>query len=167
MEENIIKYEPQTNPSVLTVPTTMQYSPHLMGPVYHHEWNPNMYINNIASDPNVHSYVPAGMAFVPNMFSTNNENQELPSMREGGRRGRGRGGKSYSRNINPASEIQAGYIGDPGQYPLNMSYHPHYLCISDPNVTSQQHPAAGQPIFFPPCHNNYIPTMPQQTHHVE
>ena len=161
-----MKYEAQTNASssvLVTVPSTIPYGQQIMAPVYH-EW-PNMYINNIASDPNVHQYI-QGMAYPPNMYSPNNENQEISSMREGGRRGRGRGNKSYNRNMNHANEMQAGYMGDHGQYSLSMPY-PPYLCISDPTVTTQQHPAAGQPIYFPSPALAYAPPMAQQTHRIE
>ncbi|XP_016839579.1 ubiquitin carboxyl-terminal hydrolase 10 isoform X1 [Nasonia vitripennis] len=166
MENNVMKYEAQTNSSssvLVTVPTTIQYSQQMMTPVCH-EWPPNMYINNMTNDPNVHPYM-QGMAYSPNMYPPT-ESQEIPPMRDGGRRGRGRGNKNYNRNMNHTNEMQASYMGEYGQYPINMAYSP-YVCISDPTVTSQQHPVAGQPIYFSSTAIYHSPTMPQQTHHVD
>lgn len=161
-----MKYEAQANNSssvLVTVPSAIQYSQQLMTPVCH-EWPTNMYINNMSNDPNVHPYM-QGMAYPPNMYPPT-ENQEIPPIRDGGRRGRGRGSKNYNRNMNHNNEMQASYMGDYGQYPINMTYSP-YVCISDPTVTSQQHPVAGQPIYFSSPAIYHSPTMPQQTHHVE
>ncbi|XP_058796674.1 ubiquitin carboxyl-terminal hydrolase 10-like isoform X2 [Phymastichus coffea] len=132
MEGNMIKYEAhQTNATssvFVTVPSPIQYSQQMMAPMYS-EWAPNMYINSIPGDPNVHQYM-SGVAYPTTMYPTNNETQEMQPMREGGRRGRGRTNKSYNRNIN------------------------------------HQHPAAGQPIYFP-SPQIYTPQMAQQTHRVD
>jgi hypothetical protein len=160
----MMKYEAQANNSssvLVSVPSTIQYNQQLIAPLYH-EWAPNIYINNIANDRNIHPYV-QGFTYSPNVYSTI-DNQEIPSMGEGGRRSRGRGTKNYNRNINHNSDIQTGYIGDHGQYPLNLSCQP-VLCVTDPSVTLQQHPAAGQFYFSPAIYHS--PTMVQQTHRVE
>ncbi|XP_011498862.1 PREDICTED: ubiquitin carboxyl-terminal hydrolase 10-B [Ceratosolen solmsi marchali] len=165
IERNMMKYEAQTNNSssvLVPVPSTIQYNQQLITPVYH-EWAPNMFINTIANDRSIHPYM-QGITYSPNLYSTI-DNQEIPTMGEGGRRGRGRGAKNYNRNINHNSEIQTGYIGDHGQYPLNLSCQP-VLCVTDPSVTLQQHPAAGQ-FYFSPSAIYHSPAMAQQAHRVD
>ncbi|KAJ8670331.1 hypothetical protein QAD02_001590 [Eretmocerus hayati] len=169
LEENMMKYETQANTSssvLVSVPSTIQYGQQLIPAQMYHEWGPNMYMNNIPSDHNVQPYMQGMAAFPPHMYPPGNENQDLSSMRDAGRRGRGRGSKNFNRNVTH-NEIQTNYLGDHNQYSLGHVQYQPYLCISDPNVAPQQHPAAGQPIYFPSAMYHSPTLAQQQTHHLD
>lgn len=161
MDSGLMKYEAPPNPSSVLVSmpsglSAIQYGQQLMTPVYTNEWQ-NVYINNMPGDPNGHPYL-QGIAYPTNMYPPNNENIELPMMRENVRRARGRTNKNYGRNMQNTNEVQAAYMGEHAQYPV----HYQYAYYAEPNP--QQISAARSPIYYSSPQPMYSP-MPQQTHH--
>lgn len=132
----------------------------MMAPMYHNDWQ-NLYINNMPADPNGHPYIQQ-IAYPSNLYQANNENMEMPMMRENGRRGRGRANKNYGRNMQNTNEIQASYMGEHAQYPMHYT---SYATYYEPNVAPQQ--LSARPTLFYPPQSMYSTMAPQPHHRVE
>ncbi|XP_012537790.1 ubiquitin carboxyl-terminal hydrolase 10 [Monomorium pharaonis] len=111
------------------------------------EWSTPMY--NVPTNGHMPPYMPAsGMAYAHG-YNISTEMQEMNYGRENGRRNnqRGRGGirrDNYNRTLNPANEMQSGYMGDQTQYHPQI---PVMYIYPDHSVSTQQ-PPVGQ-IYYP------------------
>ncbi|XP_033231396.1 ubiquitin carboxyl-terminal hydrolase 10-B isoform X2 [Belonocnema kinseyi] len=175
-EGDVIKYMPSDTSGPIMMQTAVPQAhmfPTMVLAYHPGDWQNNVFVSNDMSIP----YTTGGITYSSYISAAGNENQEIHSGREGGRRsGRGRGGKreSYNRN-NQSNDISTGYfpvqcMGE--QFP-SMFCPPNF---SEHTMISQQHPAVGQPVFscvtqsvYPQqqihhqSHTNYTQYHPSQT----
>ncbi|XP_039311593.1 ubiquitin carboxyl-terminal hydrolase 10 [Solenopsis invicta] len=107
------------------------------------EWQAPMY--NVPAN----GHMPPFMAYAHPGYNISTEIQEMNYNRENGRRNnRGRGGirrDNYNRTINPANEMQSGYMGDQAQYHPQI---PIMYIYPDHSVSTQQHQVATGQIYY-------------------
>lgn len=118
------------------------------------EWQAPMY--NVPANGHMPPFM-SGMAYAHPGYNIGAEIQEMNYGRENGRRNnqRGRGGirrDNYNRTLNPANEMQSGYMGDQTQYQIPIMY-----IYPDHSVSTQQHQVATGQIYYTPPMYSTIP----------
>lgn len=109
------------------------------------DWQAPMY--NVSANGHMPPFM-SGMAYAHPGYNLGAEIQDMNYGRENGRRnGRGRGIRrdNYSRTLNPANEMQSGYMGDQAQYHPQI---PIMYIYPDHSVSTQQHQVATGQIYY-------------------
>ncbi|XP_011873046.1 PREDICTED: ubiquitin carboxyl-terminal hydrolase 10 [Vollenhovia emeryi] len=108
------------------------------------DWQASMY--NVSANGHMPPFMP-GMAYAHAGYNLGAEIQDMNYNRENTRRSRGRGVRrdNYSRALNPANEVQPGYMGqEQAQYPQI----PVMYIFPDHSVSTQQHQVATGQIYY-------------------
>ncbi|XP_015118289.1 ubiquitin carboxyl-terminal hydrolase 10 [Diachasma alloeum] len=150
-DESIPSYDVSTPPSMLTSPmSTLAYPTAPMMQVPYQDWQMTTAYPTTTSDPAGYTYVSSVHYPSPMYNPTPTEvlTTQSPN-RENRHSGRSRTRKIDNYNRPVANDIQQSYMMQPGQFnPIPAMCHPGVQYL--PYVSSQQHPAAGRPIFMPP-----------------
>jgi len=119
------------------------------------DWQAPMY--NVSAN----GHMPPFMAYAHPGYNLGAEIQEMNYGRENGRRNsRGRSIRrdNYNRTLNPANEVQSGYMGDQAQYHPQI---PIMYIYSDHSVSTQQHQVAtGQIYYTQPMYSSILHPHP-------
>lgn len=119
------------------------------------DWPASMY--NVSANGHMPPFMSPGMAYAHPGYNIGAEMQDMNYGRENGRRNsRGRGIRrdNYNRTLNPANEMQSGYMGDQAQYhpqiPIMYIYPEH-------SISTQQHQVTTGQIYYTPPMYTSIP----------
>ncbi|XP_063985979.1 ubiquitin carboxyl-terminal hydrolase 10 [Diachasmimorpha longicaudata] len=150
-DESIPSYDVSTPPSMLASPmSTLAYPTPPLMQVPFQDWQMTTAYPTTTSDPTTYTYVSSVHYPTPIYNPAPNEvlTTQSPS-RETRHSGRSRNRKNDNYNRSVTNDMQQSYMIQPGQFnPIPAMCHPGVQYL--PYVSTQQHPAAGRPIFMPP-----------------